>query len=642
MSQFSIVNSLLNFAGLTGSSFPSDSLVPPDPTSGVGKETGERAFRSAGDVGDPDIWSMYQASMTRPVSYTSMLQLWDQMSSWDLIAATLIEIVDEATQTDSTDPATLWYECNDTKVENELNNMLDNIGSNQLIQSQVWHIAGFGNAFEKLDYNVGDGVVGTNYVHPMDVKRMWLTRNRRCIGYRWNGHRPDPDPAFNFNGSEIPRIAISGGKSTEDLYYPWDFLHFRRMYRMRMSEHGEPIFSDAQGIYKKLRMAIDQMVVYRAQIQPDRYAINIDVQEQPPTQQMHTVQRWKQMLRRRLAFGEGDGKGDATDFNSYNNPMSLDSILWFAQPKGMQHTITKLPGTTSVPDVYDIELLINLFFAVIGMPRWWIMGQEGGENPASGRSLMATDMRFLRKIKTIRQPLIDGYEWLAYFHETLRGNATEDLDIKTKMSEIGSLEDQIKIDILDKQADVMAKMSDIMQQFQLPPDVWVGIVFKDYLKLPQDVIDLLITNLPAEIVPQGESKAPRHSKLVEEIDKSHREYLSEVRKKITELSYGKRLRNENFNRRRRLNSYKNMLQIPEMRNGDLIVSSFGKNPLKVSAKTDPAHTNESVGTKVSFSVETNKDIEFPDADDAKAGTSTEHKAEKAGGSISENVRKFVV
>jgi hypothetical protein len=49
-----------------------------------------------------------------------------------------------------------------------------------------------------------------------------------------------------------------------ELWYPWDFMHIRRMYRLRMNEHGEPIFDEAAGIYKKLRLAIDQMVVHRA------------------------------------------------------------------------------------------------------------------------------------------------------------------------------------------------------------------------------------------------------------------------------------------------------------------------------------------------------------------------------------------
>jgi hypothetical protein len=47
--------------------------------------------------------------MRRPVTFDAMLQLWDEMAGWDLMAAALVEIVDEATQTDQNSPATIWY-----------------------------------------------------------------------------------------------------------------------------------------------------------------------------------------------------------------------------------------------------------------------------------------------------------------------------------------------------------------------------------------------------------------------------------------------------------------------------------------------------------------------------------------------------
>jgi hypothetical protein len=37
------------------------------------------------------------AYMRRPVTFDAMLQLWDEMAGWDLMAAALVEIVDEAT-----------------------------------------------------------------------------------------------------------------------------------------------------------------------------------------------------------------------------------------------------------------------------------------------------------------------------------------------------------------------------------------------------------------------------------------------------------------------------------------------------------------------------------------------------------------
>lgn len=599
----SIISKMLQFAGLVGT-LPSDDLLPRQNVSQQSKDASSKDFGNAGSISDPNLWSLYNKNMSQPVTYENMLQLWDQMSSWDLISATLLEIVDEATQTDSSSPGTLWYECNDTNIEDELNDMLLRVNAETVLPSQFWHVAGFGNAFEKLDYKPNEGVLGMSFVHPMEVRRYWLTRNRRCIGFRWGNHTPNKSSAYYdpATKSEIPRVGIQNGQNVEDLYYPWDFLHFRRMYRMRQSEHGEPIFAEAQGIYKKLRMAIDQMVVYRAQIQPDRYSVNIDVQDQAPVDQLKTVQRWKQQLRRRISFGDGNDAGQATDFNSFYNPMSLDSILWIAQPRGFQHSVTKLPGTESIPDVYDIEMLINLFFAVIGMPKWWVMGQaDGSSNPASGRALMATDMRFMRKIKGIRQPIMAGYEWLGYFNELLRGKDISDLDIRVKMPDIGSLEDQVKMEILNTQTDVMTKLADIMDKFNLPPDIWVDIIFRKYLKVPDDIVDLIITSLPPE-VQQQESERSSVSKVIREIDNTvDKRVLDEAAKRMVGLSYGKidNSRKTKILEHRRHQMYNpDMLRRPIIQDNDIVASSFGEDSM-ICKGLNGAPLNESNGSSSS-------------------------------------------
>jgi len=604
MANTSILAALARYAGLyTSTGTPDDTPVQRDLSTAAARQANEQNFDQSNQVSDPDLWSAYNASMTRPASYTAMLQLWDQMANWDLLAAALVEVVEEAIQAAPTDPGVLWYKCSDSKVEAEVNKMLADVEASQLIPSQVWHVAGYGNAFEKVDYSVGEGVQGLSYAHPMDVKRLWLSRNRKCVGFRWNGHKPDQSVLQDENGNALPRVSLSGDSGAlEDLYYPWDFIHFRRLCKMRLSEHGEPIFSDAQGIYKKLRLAVDQMVVYRAQIQPDRYAVNIDVQEQAPAQQAKTVQHWKQMLRKKLAFGVGDGQGGDSDFASFNNPMALDTILWLAQPKGFQHTVTKLAGTTAVPDVYDVEMLINLFFAVIGMPRWWIMGQQGNENPASGKSLMATDMRFLRKIKALRQPIRHGYEQLAYLHLVLKDHAKYDvteLDISAQMSEIGTLDDQIKVDILTAQADALDKMSDVMEKLRIPPESWVDLIFKDYLRLPDDVISMIVTNLPPEIEPKGESEGPRLSRaqIMEELMRAHGRDMAELKTKMTRILSGVQMP-EGFSadRLRRKHLAESLLKVPEILDTDAVASGWGTHPVRTCAPVKAESLTEGVDT----------------------------------------------
>lgn len=50
------------------------------------------------------------------------------------------------------------------------------------------------------------------------------------------------------------------------------------------------------GEYVERLKAEAKAVRRRAQVQPDRYVTHIDTKGQPPTEQMKTVQGWKQML----------------------------------------------------------------------------------------------------------------------------------------------------------------------------------------------------------------------------------------------------------------------------------------------------------------------------------------------------------
>jgi len=582
--------------GLTGTSGArTGSLVPRAQTPDADQRLWQE-FQDAGRVGDPEIWTKFNTVMKRPTTFDAMLQLWDEMSQWDLLAAALVEIVDEATQVDANSPGAIWYQCNDSDFEEELNDMLVRLDVETMIQSQVWYIAAMGNHFEKLEYAPKEGVLGMSFVHPMEMRRYWLERNRKCVGFRWMNHKPNKEDVFvqPDNRTPVERVSMASGQNIEDLWYPWDFMHFRRMFRMRMSEHGEPIFSEADGIYKKLRLAVDQMVVCRAQVQPDRYAISIDVQEQPPIEQMKTVQRWRQTLRSKLAFGQVGNSNDlnsASDFTAYYNALALDTMIYIAQPKGFNNVITKLPGTADVPDVYDIELLTDLFYSIIGMPKAWFSGGQGsgggGEMP-SGRALLAQDIRFLRKIKSIRKPLINCYQWLGYFHAVLKGKDVEKLDIKAMMPQIGSLEEQLKLEMLSIQADVLQKLGDVMEQYSLPKEAWIDTVFKRYMHLPDEIVSVFMTALPAEIEnsEQEESRikkaAPSTLKLINEIHEKINKTpgAADAIRMLKEVVYKEKL----LDRPHAKWTRSRVLGTSSLKENDVVISSFGKHPFELKRR----------------------------------------------------------
>lgn len=588
---------LMKYLGLVGTSGArTGSLVPraqtPDAEMRLFKD-----FTASGQIADADIWTKYNTVMKRPTTFESMLQLWEEMAGWDLVAAALKEIVCEAIQTDANSPGILWYQCNDKEFEEELNDMLVRLDVEQILPSQIYHVAALGNHFEKLEYAPGEGVMGMSFIHPLEIRRYWLERNRKCIGFRWMGHKPDKDDIFVMPDNQTPveRVSLASGSNTEDLWFPWEVMHIRRMFRMRISEHGEPIFAEADGIYKKLRLAVDQMVIHRAQVQPVRYAISIDTQEQTPVEQMKTIQRWRQALRSKLAFGQAgaaDGLNSPSDFSSYYNSLALDTIIYLAQPKGFNNAITQLPGTADVPDVYDIELLTDLFFSIIGMPRSWLGGQRdsggGGDgNAPSGKSLLAQDMRFLRSIKAIRQPVTNSYEWLGYFHAALKGKNVENLDIKALMSPIGSLEDQMKMEVLKAQADVLLSLGDVMEKYQLPKEAWIEVIFKRYMHLPDDVVNIFITALPAPIEQQQQESTAHYStlsKVLREVQQVTR-HDPKIFAAVSHLT--EKVRNDSIRegRPRRKRKLSEIFETSALKPHDVVISSYRTHPFELRKKS---------------------------------------------------------
>ena len=537
-------------------------------------------FDKLSKIENPDIWSSYGSLMKGPKSYEEMLKLWDEMSGWDLLAAALQEFTEEACTTDTNSPGVLWYECNDANFEEELNDMLLKIEVEDRIESQVWHLASFGNNFEKLEYSKGEGITGINFIHPMDIRRYWLAKNRQCVGYYWSGHPPDKTSIYVGldNTTEIERVSLVDTAGVENLWLPWDFMHMRRMFSHRASEHGEPIFDQAQNIYKKLRLAVDQMVVHRAQVQPDRYAVQIDTGEQSPTDQMKTIQRWKMSVRNSLSFGGGNGTqnmSDPTDFKSFYNPLALDTMIWIAKPKGFENTITKLAGTANVPDVYDIELLTDLFYSIIGMPKSWFgMGKDAG-GTVSGKALLAQDIRFLRKVKAIRRPVINAYTWLAYFHAILLGKKPEDLEIRARMSEIGGLEEQMKMELLERQAGILDMLGNVMTTYGLPREAWIEVIFSKYMHLPQEVVNVFLTSLPAETAQPGmesikRKPTPSQAKIIQEISAKlgpNTKVVRELQDMVSQ-NFGSKVRVP-----KRFRNISEVLKFPKLVAGDAVLST---------------------------------------------------------------------
>ncbi len=148
-------------------------------------------------------------------------------------------------------------------------------------------------------------------------------------------------------------------------------------------------------------------------------------------------------------------------------------------------------------------------------------------------------MRFLRKVRALRKPVIMGYTWLGYMHAMLKKKDIASIDIKAKMSYIGTLEDQVRMEVLEKQVEIMASMGDMLTKFNLEPDAWIDLVLRKYMHMPDDLVNALRTALPPEIAAQeAQQKKVRRASAPSANRARMREALSEIKATI-EHKYGK-------------------------------------------------------------------------------------------------------
>jgi hypothetical protein len=143
-----------------------------------------------------------------------------------------------------------------------------------------------------------------------------------------------------------------------------------------------------------------------------------------------------------------------------------------------------------------------------------------------------------------------------------------------------------------------------MAKYNLPREAWVETIFKRYLHLPDDVVTMFVTALPNDIEqPSMESKqpAPYTYKLLRELEDKTRKNpeLVKLTEELKKSISGDPEPGAERARRRFMEdqfSKKRMDMKRQLSDFDLIVSSYGHNPMKISnnavaAAAENAKTN---------------------------------------------------
>jgi hypothetical protein len=129
----------------------------------------------------------------------------------------------------------------------------------------------------------------------------------------------------------------------------------------------------------------------------------------------------------------------------------------------------------------------------------------------------------------------------------------------------------MKLDLLSTQADILSKLADVMAAYNLPKEAWVELIFKRYLRLPDNVVNVFMTALPSPMeAPAFEAKGnPDNLKRIFETIQSRLDpEKSQIMMKIKSIVEASHLDNHAKKKYRRASD---VLSVPRIREGDGIM-----------------------------------------------------------------------
>lgn len=419
---------------------------------------------SLGSMNRDSIQQFYNSFTSPSPNLQTHIHEMQEMAMYELVNPVLETYAEEMTQPDSEKGKTLWFKCSDADVEKDLNLMLKNIGAEDWLQATSYNLAAVGNDFRRVLYKEGEGVVGCTHVPVQEVRRVYDPNTKRLIGFAWDQHEPP----------ECGTVAIQSKK----FFAPWEFVHFRRLannYAQDETEYGTGILECLFPIYRRIKMSVDSMVMYRNSICPSRLAVTIDTGTKTPIEMAEYLNEYRNLFMNLMSYDPNN-----RSYETRYNPMAFDSIIWVPKPKDDQTSLDILPGQDNVPDVPDITTLMKLFFGGSRVPKAYL-GFEEDSGGLSKNALCNQDMRFARMVRTLRRPLVAGFLRLAEIHLALKGKNPKDYQIEVEMSRICALEDEIKANILQLQVNVAQQLADLCDKLEIGKREIIELVFRDLL-----------------------------------------------------------------------------------------------------------------------------------------------------------------
>ncbi len=419
--------------------------------------------------------------------------IFQEMDTFGLVSGVLDVYAEETTQVDYDKGKSVWIESNNNRVITVGEECLRNCQIEDRITPLTRRMCKLGDAFQRLIYQSGKGVLGWKFVAARAVSRL-EDKYSRLIGFRENG--------VSFRGAMKRPVS-----------WPWDYIHFRLLGKNEETMFGTSLLEAMFRPWRQMTLAEDAVLMYRMRRAPDRNLITIDVGDMEESDALEYVNRWKKRFRKHEFIDPA-----SPDYKKQFNPLTpVEDIFLPVRGADGNTRIESLSGSANADEIYDLQFFLNKFFGAAKVPKAYF-GFEGEINAKA--TLMQQDVRFARSAKRIRKAMLYGLRQLLDIHyilveETSKEAAEEGgKDYVVQMSPIAYLDEWERLELVQLRYQIVDAMANLAQAMQIDAKVWAMYVLLNYAKLPEELV-LKLTAKTGDVMEESLSPAQRHKILVE-------------------------------------------------------------------------------------------------------------------------------
>lgn len=364
----------------------------------------------------------------------------------------------------------VWVTSEDKKLENTLNQFLDDIGTDEKIRDWAGQEEMFGDMFVEA---IGREGVGIAYVddniHPADIERIDI--NGRLEGFVRTG------------------LYTERSQFTADLEAPWKYIHFRifgttkkvlntalgifgepgKMFsleRERMGErkfrittkYGVSLLVPVIPIYKRLKLCEDSVLLARITRGMLWYLYKIKISGGNMDQAAELVQEYAEYLKRNLDMGLNTSDATKEWKDKFLPMLGQAQDLFVPESDDISVSMDKMGGEPDIKAIVDVEMLTNQLLGSLRVSKAMLgitdeLPGSIGEGAANRISI-----NFAKSAQRVQGGMRNGIKRMCQIHLAYRKMNPDPTRFEVHFAEISSAEEEELKNALETGVDVADKL----------------------------------------------------------------------------------------------------------------------------------------------------------------------------------------